>query len=162
MVSSSHLQESGLRMFHNQDKILLCLLTLFLTTFTTTIEHASFSHTLIMMFVIAFVTNYHFKIRFCEFFHGLVLFEKYLNNLPNRIYNLYICISFYFALSFWFFSDSLNAFTSSDGLVLSEPNFSFAIIFLNILCMDSRWYILAYCSNFAPDFLYRQSKAVYS
>ena len=42
-----------------------------------------------------------------------------------------------------FFSDSLNASTSFVVLVLQEPNFSFSIIFLNILYLVSLRYILA-------------------
>jgi len=45
-------------------------LILFFTMLTRAIKHVSFSHTLIMVLIIAFVTNYHFKNHFCGFFHG--------------------------------------------------------------------------------------------
>lgn len=130
------------------------MLALFFTAFATTIKHSRFTHVLIMMFIIAFITNDH---QSCISFFMCFFVSKYLiksvrESCPREL-TIPTIVSSYIVLFSFFFSDSLNAFTSSADLVLQEPNFNFSSIFLNILSVDSQWHILAYCPNVVPNFL---------
>ncbi len=89
---------------------------------------------------------------YVSFFMNQYFIKSIRISIPMKF--TFFTIIFHFDCSSFFFSDSLNAFTSSEVLVLHEPHFNFSSIFLNILCFGHTRYIPAEFLEFVPNFPY--------
>ena len=131
--------------FQSNENHIYCIDISFFKTLTTTIKHSGFSHTLIMMAIIAFITSQHYVetlfwwVFSCRSNFWISPWEE--SQVKLQCLQWYVI---YFSISSDFFSsDSVNVFVLLDALVLQELNFSFSIIFLNILYLVYLWYIPA-------------------
>ena len=140
--------------FQSNENYIHCIGISFFKTLATAIKHSSFSHTLIMMLIIALIASQHYvETFFLWIFSCMSSFWKLSSDASQvKLQCLQWYVIYFSASSEFFFLDSVNAFMSLVTLVLQEPNFSFSIIFLNILPLDSRWYKLAYWNYFMVDF----------
>ena len=127
---------------------ILCIDISFFKTLTTAVKHSSFSHTLIMMLIIEFITSQH--LGWNLFLVSLFMEEQFLNNplrwIPSKtaVFAM-ICHLFFYILWFLFFRFCECVYVTSDfGFTITKFQF-FNYFFKHTLI----WFQLVYTGVFS-------------
>ena len=138
-----HNEQTLFHFYPKHQLFIFCQMCFFMLTYSIKSIWSAFPLKITFAALIFHFIHLHLIVSFCEFFHEKAPSQMYQSSHPNENCKFHNDISCYLDLSFNFFSDSLNAFTSFVILVLQEPNFSFSIIFLNMLYLEALGYIPA-------------------